>query len=157
MKQSSSYEEQLEDDIKARSMCTRARASNCRTLRNWSKETISRFENNLFPVRDWSGEACPAWHGGSESAAMSRIKAPATPGIFPLLACYNTPQPPVHQQVPKWCASAYPRLEFLQQDYLPGNLPVSQTSLSESSFLGSGSGESSVGFMESRILIAHSR
>lgn len=76
MKQSSSKEVELGDDIRARSMCTRARVSNCLTLRIWSKATVSRFGNNLFPVRDWPGVACPARHGGSESVAMSRLMQP---------------------------------------------------------------------------------
>lgn len=55
-------------------MCTRARASNCLTLRNWSKETVSRFEDTALPVADRVREACPAGHGGSESGAVNRLR-----------------------------------------------------------------------------------
>lgn len=84
-------------------MCTRARASNCLTLRNWSKETVSRFEDTALPVGDRAGETCPARHGGSESGDMNRLR---------LL------------QAPDWSFSS--RVTFYSA------CPVSQTCLSES-------------------------
>lgn len=67
----------------ARRMCTRARASNCLTLRNWSKESVSRFKDILVPVTDWSGEACPAQHGGSESMVVNRLRFLQPEDIIP--------------------------------------------------------------------------